>query len=53
MGQFESTDDLRKVAGIGLSVLQKNSSILKCHKRQLHVPTSSRRVRHTDSRFVT
>jgi len=52
MGHFDSLDDLRKVAGISISVIQKNSSNLKCRKRQLQVPTARRCLRHTDTGFV-
>jgi len=52
MGHFVHINDLRKVAGISLSVLQKNSSYLMCSKHQLRVLGGRKFVQHTDSRFA-
>ena len=51
MGHFESINDLLKVSGISSSVLHKNSSYIKCHKRR-HMQSPKRRMHHTGSRFV-
>jgi len=51
MGHFEHINDLRKVAGISLSFLQKNANNLTCRKHH-RVFGSRKFVQHTDSRFA-